>query len=289
MRGSLARAGLEGTHAQARVALGHGGADICLRGGLLKGTLHEVFPAVAGDEAVAAGFVVALAARAAESRRILWLRPDFAALEHGEISATGLLELGLDPGRFLLLRAPDVTAVLRAGVDALSCAALGALVIEIPGSPRVLDLSASRRFVLAAQESGVTAFLMRLDAEAEPSAAETRWLVRAASSHAITFPPPRAGEVRPKAEEGGVVVRTSPSARFAGTSPARGGGNVSGGGWGWGHPRFDAELVRNRHGRTGHWLMEWNCDDRLFQAADSGAVVSAALDRPAAAQNAQIA
>jgi protein ImuA len=276
LRGSLARAGLEGTHAQARVALGHGGADICLRGGLLKGTLHEVFPAVAGDEAVAAGFVVALAARAAEGRRILWLRPDFAALEHGEISATGLLELGLDPGRFLLLRAPDVTAVLRAGVDALSCAALGALVIEIPGSPRVLDLSASRRFVLAAQESGVTAFLMRLDAEAEASAAETRWLVRAAQSRAPSAP--LAALRRARRSGSGHLPHAS-----------HGGGNNHGGGWDWGCPRFEAELVRNRHGRTGHWLMEWNCDDRFFQAADSGAVVSAVADRPAAAQNAQIA
>ena len=241
LRGSLARAGLADAHAQPRVRLGHAGADLCLRGGLLKGALHEVFPASAGDEAVAAGFVTALAARAAAGRRILWLRPDFAALEHGEISATGLLELGLDPARFLLLRAPEVTAVLRAGFDALSCAALGALVIEIPGSPRILDLSASRRLVLAAQQSGVTAFLLRLDAQAEPSAAETRWLVRAA--------PSTAGD--------------------------------------WGYPRFDAELVRHRHGRTGHWLMEWNCDERLFGAADTGAVVSTAPDRPAAAQNAQ--
>ena len=124
-----------------------------------------------------------------------------------------------------------MTAVLRAGFDALSCAALGALVIEIPGSPRILDPSASRRLVLTAQQSGVTVFLLRSDAEAETSAAETRWLVRAA-----------------------------PSIRFAHISPthSRGGGKVSGGGWGY--PRFETELVRHRHGRTGHWMMEWNCE-----------------------------
>jgi protein ImuA len=190
LRERLARAGLEDAHAQTRVALGHARADACLHGGLLRGALHEVFPAVAGDEAAASGFVTALAARTAGGKRILWLRPDFAALEHGEISATGLLDLGFDPGRFLLLRAPDVTAVLRAGFDALSCTALGALVIEIPGAPRILDLSASRRLVLAAAQSGVTVFLLRLDAQAEASAAETRWVVRAAPSTASRSPSP---------------------------------------------------------------------------------------------------
>src|SRR5262249_36160098 len=32
----------------------------------------------------------------------------------------------------------------------------------------------------------------------------------------------------------------------------------------WGAPRFDAELVRNRHGPTGRWIMEWKCDECLF-------------------------
>ncbi|MBI5261968.1 MAG: DNA repair protein [Bradyrhizobium sp.] len=32
----------------------------------------------------------------------------------------------------------------------------------------------------------------------------------------------------------------------------------------WGAPRFDAELVRNRHGPVGRWIMEWKCDECLF-------------------------
>src|SRR5579862_9276335 len=91
LRGSLVRAGLEDSHARARVALGHAQADFCLHGGLLKGTLHEVFPAAGGDEPAAAGFAMGLVARVAEGRRILWLRTDFAALEHGELSASGLV------------------------------------------------------------------------------------------------------------------------------------------------------------------------------------------------------
>jgi protein ImuA len=226
---------------RAQAALGHAQADACLKGGVLKGALHEVFPAQPGDEAAASGFTAALAARVSDNRRVLWLRTDFAALEHGEISAPGLLELGFDPDRFFLLRAPDAVSILRAGLDALSCAALGAIILEIPGMPKILNLSASRRLVLAAAQSGVTAFLLRLDAQAEASAAETRWLVRSARAE--------------KNNEN------------------------------WGHPRLDAELARHRHGRNGHWVMEWNGDDGLFRAADSGGVVSAAADRPAQAEN----
>jgi protein ImuA len=33
---------------------------------------------------------------------------------------------------------------------------------------------------------------------------------------------------------------------------------------GWGAPVFDAQLVRNRHGPVGRWIMEWKCDECLF-------------------------
>src|SRR5437763_9942206 len=34
---------------------------------------------------------------------------------------------------------------------------------------------------------------------------------------------------------------------------------------GWGAPVFDANLVRNRHGPVGRWIMEWKCDECLFR------------------------
>jgi protein ImuA len=51
----------------------------------------------------------------------------------------------------------------------------------------------------------------------------------------------------------------------------------------WGAPVFDAELIRNRHGRTGRFIMEWNGDDCLFTPAPSRAVAALPGDRPAAA------
>jgi len=54
----------------------------------------------------------------------------------------------------------------------------------------------------------------------------------------------------------------------------------------WGAPVFDAQLVRNRHGQTGRWIMEWNCDECLFRdvpyrsaQAHSQPVAAASADR----------
>lgn len=212
--------------------LGYGAADLCLKDGLLHGVLHEVF-AVVGHEAAATGFTAGLVARVAADKYSLWIRQDFSAQEFGELSPTGLLEFGLDPARILLLSVSNASDGLRAAHDALSCAALGAVVIEIPGSPKVLDLVASRRLTLAATQKSVTTFLLRLGVEPDASTAETRWLVRAAPSQTHNDD--------------------------------------------WGYPVFEVDLVRNRHGKTGHWFMEWNCDAYCFQTPtqDRGSVVSA--------------
>jgi protein ImuA len=242
LRASIAKPGLE--QASVRVALGHAAVDLCLRGGLERGSLHEVFSAI-GHEAVATGFVAGLAARVAGAKTILWIAQDFPAAEFGELSATGLLELGHDPARYLMLRVSNADDGLRAAGDALTCAALGAVVIEIPGQPKILDLTASRRLSLAAGQSKVSVFLLRFAAAPSISAAETRWLLRGAASL--------------KQDET------------------------------WGQPVFQAQLLRNRHGQTGEWVMEWNGDERIFKAADANTqtdaahhcpVVSAAGDRP---------
>ena len=50
----------------------------------------------------------------------------------------------------------------------------------------------------------------------------------------------------------------------------------------WGSPLFDTQLVRNRHGPTGRWIMEWKCDECLFgePAAYSQPVAAAPAYRP---------
>ncbi len=167
---------------QARFPLGHEAADHCLNGGLSCGALHEVFAGDCKHGAAATGFAAALSFRVSEKKKLLWVRQDFSALDCGELSATGLLGLGIDPGQLILLRAADAAGVLCAGAEGLTCAALGAVVAEIEGKPKILDLVASRRLTLLAAQKNVTAILLRLGAEPEPSAAETRWIVRGSQS-----------------------------------------------------------------------------------------------------------
>jgi len=227
---------------QVRVPLGHVRADETLGGGLPKGALHEVFAHESSHGGAATGFALGLALRLGTRKPLLWVRQDFSALEFGEIHAAGLLELGLNPDSVILVRAANAGQVLRATAEGLSCASLGAVIAEIPAEPKILDLVASRRLAFAAAQKNVTAILVRLAAEPDASAAETRWIVRAAGSS--------------NNDE-------------------------------WGAPVFAAELTRNRHGRTGNWVMEWNSDDGIFrepdQAAHSGGVAAASADRPAQA------
>jgi protein ImuA len=233
LRTSLVKLGLEET--SARIPLGHKAVDLCLKGGLQRGALHEVFAAI-GHEAAATGFVAGLASRVAAGKCLLWIRQDFSAFEFGELSAPGFFEFGLDPARVLLLCAANAADGLRAANDALSCAALGAIVIEIPGKPKTLDSVAGRRLTLACTQKAVTAFLLRFGAKPDASTAETRWLVRATSS----------------------LLRDE----------------------NWGYPIFQVDLVRNRNGQTGQWLMEWSCNDGIFKipAAHSGVVVPAPVN-----------
>jgi protein ImuA len=50
----------------------------------------------------------------------------------------------------------------------------------------------------------------------------------------------------------------------------------------WGAPLLDAQLVRNRHGPVGRWIMEWKCDECLFgkPAAYPQPVAAAPAHRP---------
>ena len=222
LRGSIERIEVSGdAYAHRKVALGHADADATLQGGLAMAAVHEVF-SEGHQSAAATGFIAGLAGRLTPRRPLVWVRQDFSEMESGALSMSGFCELGLDPRLLVTVRAADADAALRTAADALACDALGAVVLEVWGEARQLDLVASRKLTLAAQASGVTALLLRVAATPQPSTAETRWIVRAAHS------PP--------------------------ASP-----------WnGWGAPVFDAQLVRNRHGPVGRWIMEWKCDECLF-------------------------
>jgi protein ImuA len=171
---------------EGRFATGHEALDAALGGGLARGRVHELFAAEGDDGPSAAGFATMLVLRASGPRApIFWLRTDEAERRGGRIHGPGLAELGGDPDALVLGLAPDTKALLRSAADAARCPGLGALVVECWGKCAELDLTASRRLALAAEQSGATLFLLRLEAEPVPSAADTRWRVEAAPSQAL--------------------------------------------------------------------------------------------------------
>ena len=216
LRRSLAEAALRtGPASAGRIELGVSSLDETLNGGLARAALHEVYAAEVADLAAATGFALGLALRAgvaeekAAERPVLWVRQDFVDAEAGRLHAPGLSELGLDPSRLLLVRARDGEGVLRAGAEAARCPALGAVLIEPWGEPRLFDLTASRRLALAAEGSGVPVLLLRVAAAQAPSAARTRWQVRALASRALeaNAPGSPAFAVRLLRQRGGAAER----------------------------------------------------------------------------------
>jgi protein ImuA len=182
LRHSLARYGLPPDRAP--IPLGHPQADDVLGGGLRPGALHEIF----ADGWNASGFAVLLAMLAAgnsfngKGGPFFWIRPDYEAMEYGAVSPNGFAELGGDPRQLILVKTRNAANALSAASDILACPHVGALLLEIEGMPKCLDLVASRRLAFTAGESGATVLLLRNGAQVEPSAALTRWQVASTPS-----------------------------------------------------------------------------------------------------------
>ena len=176
LRHSLTRHGLPSD--RPLVPLGNKTVDDLLGGGLRPGALHEVF----ARGWSAGGFAVLLALLVAGTKTLFWVRSDYEAMEYGALSPAGLAELGTDPRQLVMVRTRGPADALSAAGDILACPHVGALLLEMEGEPKCLDLVASRRLVLAAEESGVTAVMLRCGANPQPSAALTRWQVASAPS-----------------------------------------------------------------------------------------------------------
>ena len=209
-------------------------------GGLARGALHEIL-GMGGDEedgAVAAAFAAGILGRlttqesSAGDGTVLWCLP------HPDLYGPGLAAHGLDPARLVLVRAPRDAEILLAMEEGLRAPGIAAVVGEVGTLPAV----ASRRLQLAAERSGITAFLLRRwrdggQAARErnlPNAAVTRWRVAALPSQPLPGEP------------------------------------------GVGHPRWRVELLRCRGGEPACWEVEG------ADATGHVSLASALADRPAA-------
>jgi protein ImuA len=201
-------------------------------GGLARGAVHELL-GMGGDEedgALAAAFAAGVLGRLERDRIVLWCLP------RPDLYGPGLAILGLDPARLVLVRARRDGEILSAIEEGLRATGVAAVVGEVGAFPVV----ASRRLQLAAERSGVTAFVLRrwrdgAQAARErdlPNASATRWRIAAQPS---------------------VPARAEP---------------------GIGRPRWRVELLRCRGGELACWEVE------VADATGSLSLVAALADRP---------
>lgn len=140
-------------------------------GGLALGALHEVMGGEDDQASSAALFVAAILAR--HRGPVLW------CLASRDLFAPALAGVGLHPDRVVYAETWRAPAVLAALEEGLRHPGLAGVVGEVAR----LGLTPSRRLQLAAETSGVPAFVLRRGAgEPEPTAALTRWRVTALPS-----------------------------------------------------------------------------------------------------------
>lgn len=210
-------------------------------GGLEPGALHEFAGADLEEAGLAAGIVLRLAGRAQKVRpgHVLWVA------RQRDLYARALPRDGCDPTRLVHLLTRRNEDTLWALEEALRVPGLGLLIGEV--GP--LDLTQSRRLQLAAEKSGVPAFIIRRGRNAaqarrwlaQPITAQTRWRIQPAPS---------------VAEQPGL-----PGSRLPGPM------------------RWQIELMRCRNGQPGTWLLE-ETDHGWREATLSLPVPAALADRP---------
>jgi protein ImuA len=148
--------------------------------------LHELYAAAEADGAGLCAFTLLLSA---DQPFRLWVRHQAQERELGWPHPSGLVELGIDPAQVLLVQARDVACVLQAALEGARCGG-AVVVVELRGEAKTYDLTASRRLAVAAKASGARVLLARTAAAPTPSAAQTRWQVRAMPSRALAAKAP---------------------------------------------------------------------------------------------------
>jgi protein ImuA len=146
-------------------------------------TLSELFAGHPRD----GGWAGFLLAQLDPARPLLWVQERMAILESGRIHPPGLPGFGAGSGDLIHVEARDARSALWAMEEGLRCRALGAVIGELWGDPAALDFTATRRLAVAAERSGVAAFLIRLGGHANLSGARMRWRIASAPSLAHPF------------------------------------------------------------------------------------------------------
>lgn len=253
----------EGRVAPTFLATGAARLDAALGGGVPLEALIEVHARQTRDAGAASGLTLALCALLAHRRALplLWVGPREMFREAGFPYAPGLAgHFGIAPGRLLFSQTPKLSDALWVAEEAAALTALAAVVVELPGNPRQLDLTATRRLHRRAREAGRPVILLREGAQAEPTAAPVRLVAGPALA---------------------AKRRTLLGALDGSIGP----------------PAFRVAVAKSRHSMPVEFTIEWNADERALRerrndergrAPDTGAVAALSADRadhaPAAGQ-----
>jgi protein ImuA len=168
------------------LSFGASSIDQRLRGRLPRAALHEIFSAKSEDTASASAFALMLMLRLGEAvKPTLWIAEEKVRLLSGRLYPPGLVALGGNPDAMVLVETRNAKDALRASADAIRSAAAATVILSVYGNAPSVDLTATRRLMLAASHAGVLALLLRFDAKPAPSAAYSRWQIASAPSRPL--------------------------------------------------------------------------------------------------------
>jgi protein ImuA len=174
LRRQIARATTFRARSEETVSCGIGEVDAALHGGLARGALHEITAADHRSIPAALGFLLALTAIIKQARgALLWPTAKQTNI-FGLPYAPGLKFFGLDPARLVFVCCANSRDCLWAMEEGLR---LGGVAAVLGARAKTMDLTASRRLQLAAEQTNTPVFLLRNYNDRAPSAAVTRWRV----------------------------------------------------------------------------------------------------------------
>ena len=170
--------------------------------------VHEFISNGAETTAATAGFIAGIGGKLMErGGACLWIG------SNRMVNPSALVHYGIEADRVLFIDCKNDKQVLWAVEEALGCEGLAAVVGEV----REVDFTASRRYQLAVEKSGVTGFLLRdRPRTLSTNACVARWKIEPLASE-----PPVPGMP------------------------------------GVGVPRWSVELLKVKNGQPGKWQVEW--------------------------------
>ncbi len=196
---------------------------------MARPALHELIADGYGHQPAVRNVGLALAAALLQQQErtgarpmVLWCQRQKDALDFGRLYGPGLSGLGLSPDRLVIVTGKRDADCLWAMEQGLRSQALAVVI----GTVDRAGLFASRRLSLAAAAHRTWCLLLPASHGQEPSAAETRWRIKAVPS-----------------------LSDERDEKLLG------------------RPRWQLTLERNRHGRTGRWIAEWDHEAYRFHLA----------------------